>query len=158
MSEASLASLFGASPVRRSSGKVDRHSLNRGGNRQANRALHTIARARLAHDGRTIAYAQRRRAEGKSDREIERILVRYIVREVFRALTHPTVVRERRGAELRARPRALGLTQREVGELLGVASSRVSEMERDKRWLPELEGLYDGLLGELEGTAGADAA
>ena len=60
-SEASFAALCGASPVEASSGKVTRHRLNRGGDRQANNALWRIATVRMRTDERTIAYAARRR-------------------------------------------------------------------------------------------------
>jgi transposase len=64
-SEASFASLFGASPVEASCGKVVRHRLNRGGNRDANRALHMICMVRMGMDRRTREYA----------REVYRVLV-----------------------------------------------------------------------------------
>ena len=73
-SEASFASLCGVSPVEASSGKVVRHRLNRGGNRDANRALHSICVFRMGRDRRTQAYVARRTAEGKSKREIMRCL------------------------------------------------------------------------------------
>ncbi len=73
-SEASFASLCGVSPVEASSGKVVRHRLNRGGNRDANRALHLICVVRMGHDRRTKEYVARRTAEGKSKREIIRCL------------------------------------------------------------------------------------
>ena len=63
--EASFAALCGASPVDASSGKQLRHRLNRGGDRQANSALWTIAMTHLAHDPRTKAYLARRTAEGQ---------------------------------------------------------------------------------------------
>jgi transposase len=85
-SEASFASLCGVSPIEASSGKVVRHRLNRGGNREANRALHLICVARMARDRRTNEYVCRRTAEGKSKREIMRCLKRYIAREVYRVL------------------------------------------------------------------------
>ena len=72
--EASFAALCGASPVDASSGKQIRHRLNRGGDRQANAALWTIAMTRLAHDPRTKAYAARRTAEGKTKKKIIRCL------------------------------------------------------------------------------------
>ncbi len=84
--EASFAALCGASPVDASSGKQIRHRLNRGGDRQANSALWTIAMTRLAHDPRTKAYLARRTAEGKTTKEIIRCLKRYIAREIYRAL------------------------------------------------------------------------
>jgi transposase len=73
--EASFAALCGASPVDASSGKQIRHRLNRGGDRQANSALWTIAMTRLAHDPRTKAYLARRTAEGKTKKEIIRCLI-----------------------------------------------------------------------------------
>jgi transposase len=85
-SEASFASLCGVSPVEASSGKVVRHRLNRGGNRDANRALHLICVVRMRIDERTRAYVARRASEGKSRREIMRCLKRYVAREVYRVL------------------------------------------------------------------------
>jgi len=82
-SEASFASLCGVSPVEASSGKAVRHRLNRGGNRDANRALHLICVVRMRVDERTQAYVARRTAEGKSKREIMRCLKRYVAREVY---------------------------------------------------------------------------
>jgi transposase len=89
-SEASFASLCGVSPVEASSGKVVRHRLNRGGNRDANRALHLICVVRLRIDERTQRYVARRTAEGKSKREIMRCLKRYIAREVYRVVVRAT--------------------------------------------------------------------
>ncbi len=84
--EPSFASLCGVSPVEASSGKVVRHRLNRGGNRDANRALHLICVVRMRVDERTRAYVARRTAEGKSKREIIRCLKRYVAREIYRVL------------------------------------------------------------------------
>ena len=67
-SEAAFAALAGANPIPASSGQVSRHRLNRSGDRQLNRALHTIVVARLRNDRQTQAYAARRTAEGKSTR------------------------------------------------------------------------------------------
>lgn len=75
-SDAAFAMLAGAAPIPASSGKTVRYRLNRCGNRQLNRALHTIALSRLLYDPDTRAYAARRRAEGKTDREIKRCLKR----------------------------------------------------------------------------------
>ncbi len=85
-SEASFASLCGVSPVEASSGKVVRHRLNRGGNRDANRCLHLICVVRMRVDERTRRYVARRTVEGKSKQEIMRCLKRYIAREVYRIL------------------------------------------------------------------------
>jgi len=94
-SEAAFANLCGAAPVEASSGRTARHRLSRGGDRQANSALHQIAVVRLRHDERTREYAARRRSEGKSKKEVLRCLKRYIAREVFKALVNPKGVGEK---------------------------------------------------------------
>jgi transposase len=85
-SEAAFARLAGAAPIPASSGLVLRHRLDPGGDRQLNRALHTIVVSRRNHDPATIAYVERRRAEGKSVRETIRCLKRYLARHLFRLL------------------------------------------------------------------------
>ena len=85
-SEAAWAHLCGVSPLQASSGKVTRHRLDRGGDRQANSALWRIAMVRIAHDPETTAYFERRVKEGRSKPEVIRILKRYIAREVYRHL------------------------------------------------------------------------
>jgi len=85
-SDAAFASLAGAAPIPASSGQVVRHRLNRGGDRQLNRALHIIVLSRLRHHDETRAYAQRRTTEGKSSREIRRCLKRYVARRLFKLL------------------------------------------------------------------------
>ncbi len=85
-SEASWAHLCGVSPIQASSGKVTRHRLNRGGDRQANHALWRIALTRMSSDERTRVYVERRTADGKSKAEIMRVLKRYIAREVYAVL------------------------------------------------------------------------
>jgi transposase len=90
--EASFAALCGASPIPVSSGRTDRHRLNYGGDRDANRALHMIVVCRLRYCERTRAYAQRRSAQGKTKTEIIRCLKRYIAREIYHTLNadlHP---------------------------------------------------------------------
>jgi transposase len=86
-SEASFAALCGASPIPVASGKTNRFRLNRGGDRQANHALHMIALTRLRYCPQTRAYLDRRTAEGKTKREIIRCLKRYIAREIHHSLT-----------------------------------------------------------------------
>lgn len=85
-SEAALAHLCGAAPIPASSGRTDRHRLNRSGDRAANHALYTITLCRMRHDPRTKAYVQRRTQQGLSKKEIMRCLKRYIVREIHTAL------------------------------------------------------------------------
>ncbi|MEQ1639075.1 MAG: IS110 family transposase [Methylococcales bacterium] len=82
-SEAALAALCGANPLPASSGKTVRHRLNRSGDRSANNALWTIALVRMRSEPRTRAYVARKTAEGKSTKEIQRSLKRYIVRELY---------------------------------------------------------------------------
>ncbi|OLT07050.1 IS110 family transposase [Pseudonocardia sp. CNS-004] len=84
--DAAFAMLAGAAPIPASSGKTVRYRLNRSGNRQLNRALHNIALSRLRYDPDTRAYADRRRAQGKTDRDIKRCLKRYIARQLYRQL------------------------------------------------------------------------
>ncbi|MEV6901634.1 IS110 family transposase, partial [Amycolatopsis sp. NPDC051372] len=85
-SEAAFASLAGAAPIPASSGLTNRHRLNRGGDRQLNRALHTIVLTRSRIDPATRDYITRRLAEGKTLREIKRCLKRIIARQLFRTL------------------------------------------------------------------------
>ena len=68
-----------------------RHRLNRGGNRDANRALWVIALSRMHCDDRTRAYFKRRTAEGLAKKEIVRCIRRYIAREVFKFLRTPSI-------------------------------------------------------------------
>ena len=85
-SDTAFAMLCGVSPLEASSGKVRRHRLNRGGDRQANAALYRIVVARLRHDQQTRDYLARRIREGKSKKEAIRCLKRYVAREVFAVL------------------------------------------------------------------------
>ncbi len=90
-SEASFAMLCGACPLPASSGKTQRHRLNRGGNRQANSALHMIVVCRMRTDQQTRIYVQRRTQEGLSKPEVMRCLKRYVAREIYRVLTAPSL-------------------------------------------------------------------
>jgi transposase len=85
-SDAAFSMLCGASPIQASSGKTIRHRLNRGGDRQANAALHRIVVVRLRWHQPTRDYMARRLTEGKSKAEIIRCLKRYVAREVFAVL------------------------------------------------------------------------
>ena len=86
--DAAFATLAGTAPLPADSGRrTGRHRLNRGGDRDLNRAIHTIALTRMRSDPRTRAYLARRTAEGKTTRETRRALKRYITRELYRALT-----------------------------------------------------------------------
>jgi transposase len=89
-SEAAFAHLCAAAPVPASSGRTHRHRLDRGGDRQANSALHTIALVRMRYDPRTRDYVARRTAEGLTKKDIIRCLKRFIAREIYKHLTSPT--------------------------------------------------------------------
>jgi transposase len=82
-SEAAWAHLCGVAPIEASSGKVTRLRLNRGGDRQANAALWHIVTTRMSAEPRTRAYVERRSKEGRSKKEIIRVLKRYVAREVY---------------------------------------------------------------------------
>ncbi len=81
-SEAAFAKMCGACPIQASSGKTNRHRLNRGGNRQANAALYRVAIVRARSHQPTLDYVRRRAAEGKGKAEIIRCLKRYLAREI----------------------------------------------------------------------------
>jgi transposase len=81
--EGAFAHLCGVAPIPASSGKTNRHRLNRGGDRDANRALYLLAVGRMGWDPATRAYVERRTTEGLSKKEILRCLKRYIARELY---------------------------------------------------------------------------
>jgi transposase len=86
-SEGAFAHLAGVAPIPASSGRTHRHRLNRGGDRAANNALHTITLVRMRYDERTRAYVERRTKEGLSKKDIIRCLKRFIAREIYHVLT-----------------------------------------------------------------------
>ncbi len=81
-----FAALAGVAPIPASSGQTQHLRLNRGGNRQLNRALYTIALTQAAHHDPARTYLARKRAEGKTGRDAIRALKRQLVRTVFRLL------------------------------------------------------------------------
>ncbi len=85
-SEAAFARCNGTAPLPASSGKTVRHRLSRGGDRQANNAIHTIALSRSLHHPETRAYLDRRISEGKTKREAMRALKRHLSRTLFKRL------------------------------------------------------------------------
>lgn len=86
-SEAALAQIAGTCPIPASSGNTTRHRLNRGGDRQLNRAINTIVLTRMRMDPETRAYVDRRTAQGRTRKEISRSLKRYVTRQIHRTLT-----------------------------------------------------------------------
>jgi transposase len=89
-SEAAFARLAGVAPLPASSGQTIGHRLSRSGDRQLNRALHTVILHRRQHDPATRDYIARRLAEGKSSREATRILKRYLARHLYRVMQNAT--------------------------------------------------------------------
>jgi transposase len=81
--DAAFAALCGASPVPVSSGRTDRHRLNRGGDRHANSALYTVTMVRMRHHPTTKDYVTRRRAQGLTTKEVMRCLKRHIARQLL---------------------------------------------------------------------------
>ncbi|WP_223280754.1 IS110 family transposase [Streptomyces antnestii] len=89
-SEAAFASFAGVSPIPASSGLTNRHRINRSGDRQLNRALHTTTLIRIRLDAAAKTYAARRVTEGKTSRDAQRCLKRAICRQLFKILEHPS--------------------------------------------------------------------
>ena len=87
-SEAAFARLAGAAPIPASSGQTIRYRLDRSGDRKLNRALHMILVTRKRSHPATIAYIERRLQEGKTRREANRCLKRYLARNLYRLLEH----------------------------------------------------------------------
>lgn len=85
-SEAVFAAMAGTCPVPASSGSTTRFRLNRGGARQLNKAINTIAHIRMNRDKATKDYVARRTSQGRTKKEIIRSLKRYITRQIFRQL------------------------------------------------------------------------
>jgi transposase len=143
-SEASFAALCGASPIPASSGRTNRFRLNRGGDRQANWALHQIALVRLSNDRRTKDYAARLRANGKSKKDVLRCLKRAIAREAFHLLVHPEPVPAT--DDLRELRLQRGVTLVRAAMSIGAEPARLSELERGRRPNAELATTYRAWL------------
>jgi len=94
--DAHFARQAGVAPIPVSSGRKDRHRLHRGGDRQLNRALHVIAITRARIDPETRAYLERKRAEGKTNREALRCLKRHLARQIHHLLSMPPANPDRR--------------------------------------------------------------
>lgn len=127
-SEAAFAMLCGAAPIPASSGRTNRHRLNRGGDRAANSALHRIALVRLATDPGTRAYADKRLSESKSKKDVLRCLKRAIAREVYRLIVHPQPAET--SDDLRPARQRQGLTLTRAANALGCSPLKLSRLER----------------------------
>lgn len=144
-SSAAFAALCGASPIQASSGKTRAHRLNRGGDRQANAALHRIVLVRMSHHHpATMDYLARRTAQGHSTRDTIRCLKRYVAREVYQRLLDPAPAVQQQ--QLRARRLSLGLPQRAAAEHLGRPINAVARLENGTVHDPALALRYDEWL------------
>jgi transposase len=92
--EAEFAALAGVNPIPASSGNTIRHRLNRGGDRALNKALHMVAISKMTTDPETQAYVTKRRAQGKTDREIRRCIKRYLARRIFKILNRQATLNQ----------------------------------------------------------------
>jgi transposase len=126
--ESKFAALVGVAPVPASSGKTIRHRLSRGGDRQANKAIHHVALVRMMSDTRTKTYVARRRKEGKSTKEIMRCLKRYIAREIYDQILHPQPAPD--AGALRALRKSKKITLQAASDTLHVWPSSLSRLER----------------------------
>ena len=126
--EAQFAALTGVAPIPASSGKTSRHRLSRGGDRDANSALHHIVLVRMVSDHRTKEYVAKRTLEGKGKREIMRCLKRYVAREIYRQIFNPIAAPTI--TDLRPLRKQLGLTLQSVSEQLNQWPSIISRIER----------------------------
>lgn len=139
-SSASFAALCGTAPIPVSSGRTDRHRLSRGGDRQANAALHHIVKVRLSHDPATQAYREAHLVKGWTNAAVFRALKRAVARQVFQALTGQCVVPDY--SDLRPARRAKNLTLTAAARHLGVWPARIGELELGQRPNDDLAHRY----------------
>lgn len=130
-SSSSFAALCGTAPIPVSSGRTDRHRLSRGGDRQANAALHHVVKVRLSTDLRTRDYRDTHLVKGWTSKAIFRALKRAIVREVFQALAGRCVVPDY--SDLRPSRRAKNLTLTAAATDLNVWPATISQLELGQR-------------------------
>ncbi len=129
-----------------SSGKTNRHRLNRGGDRRVNNALFTMVLNRMRRDPRTRAHVERRTTEGLSKSEIMRCLKRYVAREVYEILTNPPAELVT-GDQIRQLRTERGLSLTFVAEHLSSTATHLPRLERGPtRDTKRLERIRDWLL------------
>ena len=143
-SEAAFAALCGAAPIEASSGRITRHRLSRGGNRQGNHALWRIVIVRMATCDRTRAYVTRRTTEGKSKKEIIRCLQRFVAREIHQLLTHSHAVIT--GTDLRHQRQHAQLTLADAAHALHSWPIAISRLERGLTHNTDLATRYNHWL------------
>jgi transposase len=125
--EAAFAALCGVSPVPASSGKTNRHRVNRGGDRAANAALYTIVLSRMRWDPRTKNYVAAQQARGKTKKEIIRNLKRAVAREIFHKITNPHPVPTTH--DLQPLRKSLHITQKQAADHLNTNPETISRIE-----------------------------
>ncbi len=151
--DAQLAQCFGVAPIPASTGRTDRHRLNRGGDRRANSAIHIIAVNRMRRDKTTQSYIAKRTSQGKTKAEAMRCLKRYIVREIFNVVCNP-----KRGAAATSLPplrkcrNDLEITLSEAAKALGATTPFLSLLERSKTRDLAFEGRYWRWLQDLKAS------
>lgn len=139
-SSASFAALCGTAPIPVSSGRTDRHRLSRGGDRQANTALHHIVKVRLSCDPATRAYRDARLAKGWTSKAVFRALKRAVAREIFHALAAHCTVPDYNDLRPTRRAKSLALTA--VAAHLNVWPARIGELELGRRPNDDLAQRY----------------
>ena len=139
-SPASFAALCGTSPIPVSSGKTQRHRLSRGGDRQANWALHQAIKVRMSHDQRTRDYRDKHLDAGWTLAAVYRSLKRALAREVYRALTGHCEIPNY--TDLRPARQAKNITLTNAAEACGTWPARISEIELGKRRSDDLANRY----------------
>jgi transposase len=155
-SQAKFAALVGVAPIPASSGKTNRHRLSRGGDRAANRALHSVVTSRMASDPRTKAYVARRTEEGKSKKEIIRCLKRYVVREIYAQIFNPKPAPDAR--LLRANRKQKSISLQTVANALNTNMNAISRLERGLRRDDALYNRYESWLNDTAGQKLKSAA
>lgn len=139
-SEAAFASLCGAAPVPASSGVTVRYRLSRGGDRQANRALHNIAVTRMQYCEETRRYAEKKLAEGKSLKDVLRRLKRAIAREVWGHFMNPKPVPD--VSDLRVTRQEKRVTLVRAGAAMGTHATKIARIEKSEARDDKLVGRY----------------
>jgi len=141
---ASFAALCGTTPIPVSSGRIDRHRLSRGGDRQANAALHHIVKNRMTNEPRTRSYRDTHLAKGWTKRAVYRALKRAVAREVFAALIGRCAVPDY--SDLRPARQARNLTLTALAAQLNVWPATISQLELGQRRDDDLANAYRNCL------------
>ena len=143
-SPASFAALCGTAPIPVSSGRTDRHRLSRGGDRQANAALHHIVKVRMTYDQRTRDYRDSHLENNWATAAVYRSLKRYVAREIYRALTGHCELPD--NTDLRPTRQAKKLTLAAAATHFNVWPATISQLELGRRRDDDLATAYRAWL------------